>query len=153
MKILKSAAFAIIVGFLSLPASAYSIATSVGTYDVLSITGTYNNLLDTLDDQVWWGDITLAAEFAGAVMDNLGLPNIGGDVGPYFVTGDNGSTFSGADWVQSSASVFTGPISSALNSDRVFAIATPVPVPEPGTLSLLAVGLVGSVLMRRKKIA
>ena len=64
--------------FMNTPVHAYFVSTSAGDFDVTTTTGTFTALQDQLDDQVWWGDATLAAEFATAVNSNLGFPNSGG---------------------------------------------------------------------------
>ena len=45
-----------------------------GIWDVTTITGTGNDLLGILDDQVWFGNGDLAMLFATAVGDASGFP-------------------------------------------------------------------------------
>ncbi len=63
---------------MSVPSYAFIVSTSVGDYDVTTVTGGNNTLLPQLKSEVWWGNEDLAIEFAFAVKANLGTPNRGG---------------------------------------------------------------------------
>jgi hypothetical protein len=120
------------------------VDTSVGKYDVSTITTSFSSSSSLLSSQAWFGDQTLAEEFAGLVGTNLGLPN-GGFFGPFFAV----DSFSGAAFIVFGfvAGYVTSPFDMAS-----FAVASKVA--EPGSLSLLAAGLVGIVLLRvRRRMA
>ena len=59
------------------------VDSSVGKYEVSTITGTFADNSALLMSQVWWGNEALAAEFAGLVADAFGFPNavLGGSIG------------------------------------------------------------------------
>jgi len=144
-------------------AHAATVDVSVGgmNWKVSTIDGVFGDLLSTLDDQAWWGDGTLAGDFAEAVGFSLGgnvySPTL---VGPAFAY-TNGSTtvfdacalFSGA----TTASCGATNKFSAVNSNPIvytFAIAEKISaVPLPAGLPLLAAGIGFLGLMGRRKRA
>jgi hypothetical protein len=134
-----------------LHANAVLITSSVGTYDV-----TYTNVKGdsgSLDDQVWWGSLNLAREFAALVGNKLGWLNDYGNVdyGAFFAYSNSGDYTEVAAF-NKSGSVDWGPIDEDNRWD--FAIAHKVAsVPEPGTLSLIGAGLLGLGLLRRRRAA
>lgn len=69
--------------------NAITVSTSVGDYEVTLVEGTYDDLSAILRTQIWYGDETLAIEFAGLVQDKLGMPfgSPASDyyLGPFFV--------------------------------------------------------------------
>lgn len=141
--------------FMNTPAYAYFVSTTAGDFDVTTTTGSFNALADLLDDQVWWGNVPLALEFARAVNTNLGLPNEGGLGGPIFAdAGVVGISARGVIWhtpTGDATSFGTGD-----TSEHVWATATEVTasLPEPGTLSFLVIGFAGIAWVRlRRKIA
>lgn len=128
---------------------------SVGRYDVQLLTSdSFNDLLDTLDDQVWWGSTSLAREFSELVGEDLGIANPGFlDFGPVFATGSNSlSNAVGCYYSFNRSQVSCNPW-GPVSSDYVYAYATPisaVPVPASLPLMLTALGLAGFLSRRRR---
>jgi hypothetical protein len=70
----------------SFNANAMLIDTSIGQYDVTTVTGEYSVYADLLQSQVWWNDIDLATEFLSltAGYNELGFPNADGNETPLY---------------------------------------------------------------------
>ncbi len=129
-------------------------------YDVTTVTGTFNDLSDQLDDQIWWGNAGLANVFASAVGTQLGAPpeNTGvtfSSWAPFFATGSSGtSVFSIAlDVGGTFGFTVQGPSPSTTGTHTyaiVAADAAPVPLPAGLGLMLSGFGAFGLMRMRRK---
>lgn len=134
------------MGF-ALNASAISISTvSDGDWDVTTISGNLTDNSSLLASQVWWQNQVLAEEFASLVEDALGLPQGGGTAGPYFVFDIGATSGQGVQWNHTTSE--TQAASLSLTGGFVLAVA--VPIPEPTTALLLAIGLIGMALGRRR---
>ena len=91
-----------------------------GQWEISTVVGTSTALLDTLDDQVWYGDEGLADQFTTALADGLGYPNGSGTRGPAFLVcysasatcaslgGASGMTAYGFRWNGTRAMGFSG---------------------------------------------
>lgn len=66
------------------PASAFVVNVGGQDYDVKSVFGTFKANATLLQSQVWWGDGSLAQQFAAAVGTNLGGFSNGGFSGLLF---------------------------------------------------------------------
>lgn len=74
----------------SINANAIVINTSIGLYDITTVSGTYLEHRATLQQQVWWGNESLAYEMMSLTegFDGLGYPNTGYNESPYFAYDD-----------------------------------------------------------------
>ena len=144
----------------SAEAATVTINTSIGAYDVTTVTGTYADLSPTLNAQPWWHVGSMALEFANATSTQLGLPNASGTLGPDFgfdtftqtlpYPGGTLTVINSATWDSSLGTAkYTafGPAASV-----TWAIATPSesPVPEPNTTALMVFGLITVVLAGKR---
>ena len=144
---------------LSLATSAPAATVSVDntTYDVTMLTGTLDQKTsELLQDQVWWGDTTLAGTFAKLVGTLLGLPN-SPSFGPLFATSFAKNNVKGAafTWRVNRESVASASV-NANNKNAVYAIATvvpaAVPVPAAGLLLMSALAGIAALRSRRRRI-
>jgi hypothetical protein len=129
------------------------VNTSAGSFevDVLPL-DSFDDLKETLDDQVWWDDQALAREFANAVGDSLGLLNFPFQSspvnGPLFATGGPNTSGNsvGCWWSSSANGVVCSPF-AATNTDVYHAFATAVTTPTSvPTASTWGLGLMGLAL-------
>ena len=119
-----------------------------GTWDVTTVTGTFNTLQSQLEAQEWWGDRDLAIVFANELGASLGTPNAA--FGPYFAYtpwgyGNHGAWFIGyrdgtaLDW------------NILSTTSGTWAVAARAAVPDTGsTAALLGVGAAALALARRR---
>ncbi len=126
------------------------------SYDITTVTGSYNALSSTLESQVWWNDRELAMEFATAVDDSLGLVSQLGSSfshGPLFAYDFRNSTFFWQFYRTDSGQVQTS-FTSDWNRTLTWATAAPtaVPIPTPALLPGL-VGMGVAALRKRKQEA
>jgi hypothetical protein len=145
--------------------------TANGTYDITTISSTFNDSASILSSEPWFGNLGLALEFASVVGDGLGFPNtlqalVGGiptqlESAPYFayflgIDPDSPVGLFGfstlTDVNERGIFQFLG---SPVDQPFVFASATRVEsVPEPHeTAGLLASGFLGLgfASIRRKR--
>ena len=160
-KLLCSSVF---LGLLALMLSgvtrADSITVTVGgtTYDVTTLTGTFDDNEATLEGTPWFGNGTLAQSIAAAVGTFFGTPQnnleYGQNYGPFFaieLVGGGGGVDSAVFDIQdgqTSGSV-TG-IAWYPNISVIWAtgsVVPPVGTPEPGTLSLMIAAMLGLGLL------
>ena len=152
-KILQIVLAGLLLGTFS-SANAVIINTSVGTYDVTAVIGVP---LTTLDDQIWWGDTTLAGEFrdkVGVLLGPLNAPVAGGDASAYFAYSASRALFCGGGTpcdVKVNAGIFTdwGDLPEAY-----YAVARSVgEVPIPFTPALVLAGGIAAGMARRLRRA
>lgn len=128
-----------------------------GSWEITLIEGSFNSLADDLMNQPWWGDDELAFLFANALGEVMGIQN--NPWGPFFAF-DN--TFSSEDvlinalvagWNTELDPAMASLVKASPTRSFVWATGAPVRVPEPGTIGLLAMGIVGLGLARRRRRA
>ena len=142
------------------------IDTSVGSYEMSTIFGSYESERAVLESQPWWNNITLTEEFTSLTSDLLGYPNTIPEsdpfpaiqVGPAFAAGINPiidsdgerDSLSGCALVNIDIVCFPHV---ELTAEFDFAIATQVttePVSEPATGLLFAISLIMLIFTNRK---
>ncbi|MEP1198261.1 VPLPA-CTERM sorting domain-containing protein [Tateyamaria sp.] len=139
--------------------AAVIVADGTDKWEITTITGTFSSISadTTLTDYTslpWYGTRGMAAPFAIAVGDRLGIPN-GSSVGPYFVFTAFGSTANvffcpDLDLSSDCPTPDYKPISAG--DTHTFAWATKVsPVPLPAGLTLVLTGLAGFAGLRMRK--
>ncbi len=151
------------------PAHAGVLVSVGGTeYDVTtSPYESFSSASSVLEAQPWWGNATLADEFASAVYLSLGDPNVGGqsptfaygletvggntivDNYDYLLVSYSPDVWDLTDWTSANS----GTISNTY--PFYFATATVVTTPETSTISLMLIGLgsLGVVMAMRKRKA
>ena len=119
-----------------------------GTWDVTTVTGTFNTLQSQLEAQEWWGDRDLAIVFANELGASLGTPNAA--FGPYFAYtpwgyDNHGTWFIGyrdgtaLDW------------NILSTTSGTWAVSARAAVPDTGsTAALLGAGVVALAFARRR---
>ena len=133
-----------------LPACACAVSVTItgegssdGTWDVTTVTGTFNTLQVQLEAQEWWGDRALAIVFANELGASLGTPNnplLGLYYGPYFGYDPYGSYNTWFIAYRAPSYVIDSSISNTFSG--TWAVATRAAVPDSGsTAALLGVGV------------
>ena len=151
-----------LVATVCLPTSAQAviISTSVGDYDVTTVLTDFRSYEDVFESQVWWGDVTLAEEFATLTNTIFGTPNLG-LYSPFFwytstdITGPCagiGEPYAGVFWDNRAGRASPVCAATAPNGPYTFAIAEAVSsVPEPTVLALIGLGVAGIGFARTKR--
>ena len=123
--------------------SALVIDSSAGRFDITPLDTSFGTDSSLLQSQIWWQDKTLAEEFATLVNTELGRNSALSLVGPFFAfdlfTSGNIPGVRVTSW-----QFFSGPLIEFNPADvarRTYAIARPVPAPEPASIALIALGL------------
>jgi len=163
---LPLAAATLLAALAAAPSHALLVDTSVGRYDVTTVTGSFNDHAALLRSQVWFGDPGLAEEFASLVGIRLGsyFDYASKPHGPTFsylaeatafpTLFDMQSKFFSADPANPGAvyTVFFGSTTPGFT----FAVAAPVPEPAAAALlfgGLALLGLVGQARRRASGVA
>ena len=143
-----------------LPACACAVSITItgegssdGTWDVTTVTGTFNTLQGQLEAQEWWGDRDLAIVFANQLGASLGTPNNplpGIYNGPYFGYDPDGS-FNNTPFIAYRGPSYVIDQSISNTSSVTWAVATRTAVPDAGsTAALLGVGIAALAFARRR---
>lgn len=148
-------------------AHALIINTSIGSYEISTIFGSYESQSTILESQPWWDSLVLAEEFTTITGDLLGFPNsVPQDpfppiqVGPAFaasivpiILGDGEiDSLSGCALINTDVSCF--PSGVGLTAEFDFAIAnriTTQSVSEPTTSLLFGMSLITLILSSLKR--
>jgi hypothetical protein len=133
-------------------------------YEIETVTGFYHNYIDTLEDQVWWGDPSLAMDFSNTLRGSMGTRN-GGYASPYAPAfGYSVYDGVGADYMRVFA-YWPDYCCNALDNRALginagagiywtYAVATPItqsPVPIPAAAWLFGSALLGLGALKRRK--
>jgi hypothetical protein len=164
---LKAATAAVFIASVGV-GNAATVDVTVGEaqWRIGTLTGPFNSFAATLNTQPWWGNQSLAREFAGAVRLSLGIvsgPNVRTPAaGPLFayvldLNPTVGSAYCFSILEGTSCVVQTSFVSPA-SSETVWATATRIAVedpvnviPVPAGLPLLLAGIGGLAALRMRK--
>jgi len=172
---IKRLTFVSLILFFSSSQAAHAliINTSIGSYEMSTVFGSYESERSILESQPWWNNITLANEFTTQTGDLLGLPNSTNFqevsfIGPFFTYGLSELGFGSSRFIGCvfqtnvvcfNPSDFTSPpalVPTDSNIEFTFAIATQVttqPVSEPSIGFLFGISLIMLAFFSRKKRA
>jgi hypothetical protein len=133
----SACACATVAGAIAWPTEAQALIVNVGgtNYNVSTFVGNYNVNASrfTVGEMPWFGNSSLAQQFAAALGTGLGLPNSFGNAGPMFAYSAN-SSYAGV-WVYVSTSAANAVPTSSVN--LTYAVASQAPsTAVPGPLPL-----------------
>jgi len=140
----------------------YEITTVTGKYSETISADMLTEIADTLSEQVWWGNSTLAREFASLLGDELNV-DVDTDFseGPIFAYGDNSATATSVSvlgWQWETVDFVLSPSDgvtfggSGVTQTATYAVATAVnPVPLPASSILVLSGIAGLVALKRRR--
>lgn len=118
-------------------------------YDVTTISGSFTDLIVTLEQQVWYGDQDLAFGLAATVGPQLG--DVNGTVGPVFAFDELSGGVRAALYFLGSRMTSIGRISAS--DTFAYAIASKatavVPLPAPALLLLTALTAIAAIRLTR----
>lgn len=116
---------ALVFGLLANTSSALVINVGGENWEVATLTGSYDDLTAELTNQVWWGDLELAEDFAREAGGALGYPHSNA-FGPFFAS-DVTTIFAGPEVVVSfwQSNGFYGESLVQLSGDSTYAVAVP----------------------------
>ena len=142
------------VAVLALSTSVNAAMVNVGgnEYEVSIVTGSFSALSADLTTQVWWGNATLASEFAAALPGGLGTNFF--IYGPAFAYGNSGTNVDNMMQFSHFAPWYSDQGTTASEGGLKYATATlvnaAVPIPAAGWLFMSAlIGLVGKKRLSR----
>ena len=172
---IKRLTFVLLILFFSSNQAAHAliIDSSIGSYEMGTVFGSYESERAILESQPWWNNITLAEEFTTLTGDLLGLPTpttFQGIpfIGPFFTYGLSELGFGSSRFIGCvlqtnvicfNPSDFTSPpslVPTDSNIEFTFAIATQVTtesVSEPTTGLLFGISLIMLAFCTRKQRA
>ncbi|WP_185234595.1 hypothetical protein [Teredinibacter franksiae] len=158
---MKNYLAALLLSFTPIYSNALVIETSVGAFDITTVTGSFSSHKDLLQSQKWWDNEILASEFLSlsAGFDKIGYINTGGNESPFFAYSGLTSSvlaqfeatgcfgYDTVDLCRSTKEVdyFESSISSFIYH---WVVAKPIEVSESATFFLYLV-VIGGVLYRR----
>jgi hypothetical protein len=137
------------------PAGAINVVYNGNTYDVTTISGTWDSVESQLTSNAFWGNNSLASGLAGVVTNSLGLPNEnfytgdGSSAGPLFAFerySVGAQPVAGYWWDSTNSAQYIEADSTLNQSNFTYATATAVPwetdaLPVIGSTILFVGGL------------
>jgi hypothetical protein len=135
---LCACASAAVAGTIAWPTEAQALSVNVGdtNYELSSFVGNYNDNASrfTVGEMPWFGNSSLAQQFAAALGSGLGLPNGSGNAGPLFAYSATSSLVS----VVYYRPFLTTGLSVPSSVNYTFAVSAQAPSPSavPGPLPL-----------------
>lgn len=138
----RSIVIFVLTGIISTGWSAQVTLDSI-TYNVTDVLTNFTADEAQLINQPEWGSSSDAMLLATELGVQLGLPNISGGAGPYFVYGVSSPNVDVALNVDG-AVVITSPYEAMVDNNEYYGILTPEMVPEPtSTVLLLSMSVLG----------
>ena len=139
---------------------AATITVSGQDYEITTVTGFYHNYIDTLDEQIWWGNPSLAQEFASTLGTSMGTLNGGvshpyGPAFGYSITEGPGADYMNAYAYKEGYKAGARDVNAAAGIYWTYGVATPVvsPVPLPAAAWLFGSALLGLTGYSKRKRA